>query len=299
MANNDIQKQLEALGLKLPTPTPGPTTGAPAASGGVTVDFNKYLSQNPGTSIGNNAPTIPLFRHVYGSKGSAGSANAAEYHATENSTQTQFDQETANGQFATLLMDKNLLAKWQALVVKAGILTPAEATDAVKLEAAWKTAVGWAINMKAASKGKTELTPFEALEAVAQNTGASALAAQAYAQDHFTGTKTVTSKSTDTTYGAQQGEALRQLLGRTPTASEEAAYKRGLADYATHNPTVQRQSTTFQNGEAVLVDSNTSGGYDQNAAEYASAASATPEVAIQQQSSTYYDALVKALQAAA
>lgn len=246
--------------------------------------------------------TIPIFRERNKKKIDSfiqsGADNKALHEMKVVPTAEQFNQDMANAKFSEILFDKGKLEKWQELVVKAGLLTPAEATDAVKLESAWKTAVGWAINIKAVTKGATEVTPFEALQAIAQNTGAATLAAQSYAADHFTGTKSTTSTSTNTTYGAQQGEALRQLLGRNPTPDEEKAYRRGLADYATANPTVTKQATTYQNGEPVAQDTTTSGGYDQSAAAYQSAATASPEVAANQQATTYYDALVKALGAA-
>jgi hypothetical protein len=264
--------------------------------------FSQFRSQAPGSG----ETTIPVFRFKkilrsgrsdssYKKFLESGADNKAQRELDVDYTVEQFNQETAGAQFARLLMDKNLLEKWQELVVKAGILSATEATDAIKLEAAWKQAVGWAINMKAATNGKTEMTPFEALEAVAQNTGAAALAAQQYAQEHFTGTKVMTSKTVDKSFGAQEGEALRQLLGRNPTESELAAYKRGLADVAERNPTVTRQATTYQEGEAVGIDQTVSGGYDSSAAAFASASEATPEVAMNQQATTYYDALIRAI----
>lgn len=277
-----------------------PDTAGTNLLGGQGISSDMFDAARLQASTRQSGPTtIPIFRErktaTIDRFIKEGADNKAIREMAVAPTAEQFEQEMANAKFSEILFDQKKLEEWQKLVVKAGILTPTEATDAVKLEAAWKTAVNWALNIKAATKGKTEVTPFEALEAVAQNTGAAALAAQAYAKEHFTGTKTVTSKSTNSTYGAQEGEALRQLLGRNPTPDEERAYRRGLAEYAEANPVITAQSTTYQNGEAVAIDQQTSGGYDQSAAAWASASSATPEVAANQQATTYYDALVRAL----
>jgi hypothetical protein len=289
------RRQLEALGIKLPA-----AGTAPGSTGGIPADI--FGSARERTPTSGTPTTIPIFRQrktaTINRFIDEGADNKAQREMKVAPTAEQFDQETANAQFSKILFDKDLLEKWQALVVKSGLLTPAEATDAVKLEQAWKTAVQWSINMKAATKGKTEMTPFDALEAVAQNTGASALAAQQYAADNFTGTKVQTSSTVDKRYSAQQGEALRQLLGRNPTDSELAAYKRGLAEYAEQNPTVTKQATTYQDGEQVAVSQEVSGGFDEAAAAYASAAGSSPDMAMNQQATTYYDALVRAIGAA-
>lgn len=299
--DEELRKQLAALGFTQPPLTNG---SGPTLPGGGGVDAGAFQRAIARPSSSGSDVTIPIFRDRSANQRSAkrfireGADNKAERALKVAPTAEQFAKEMAVAQFAKILMDKDMLEQWQALVVKAGILTAAQATDAVKLQAAWEKAVEWAINMKAATNGKTELTPFEALEAVAQNTGAAALAAQEYAKEAFTGKKTQTTRTVDTSYNAQRGEALRQLLGRMPTAEEKKAYMAGLSAIAKENPQTVTSTGTFQEGELVSTEQNITGGFDENEAQFLAAASASPEVAIQQQSTTYYDALVDALNAA-
>lgn len=140
------------------------------------------------------------------------------------------------------------------------------------------------------------MTPFEAAQKVAENTGSAMLAKQAYAAAHFTGDKNFTQEQ----YNGQPAnvQTLHDLLGRDPTPGELAAYQHGVANVAAENPTVTNTTTHYKNGEAVGQTNVTTGGYDERQAEIDAASSASPEVAQNQQATTYYNALVDALRAA-
>lgn len=263
--------------------------------------------------------TIPLFRDrdlAYVKIGkTTSSANAAEHklsygknssaNALENAIATQpkqvglpkqFTQDQASTQFATILSDPDLFKQWSALALNAGLITPDQSTDAIALGQAWNKAVEWALSFKAASSGTVELTPFEAAQKVAENTGSAMLAKQAYAAAHFTGDKQYTQEQYNQQPAAVQ--TLHDLLGRDPSPGELAAYQHGVANVAAEHPTVTNTTTHYVNGEATGQTNVTSGGYDERQAEIDAASSASPEVAENQQATTYYNALVDALRAA-
>ena len=134
---------------------------------------------------------------------------------------------------------------------------------------------------------------------VAQNTGSALLAQQADSAAHFTGNKTSTSSTVDNRVNSQTGDVLHQMLGRNPTAGEQAAYQHGLNSVAAANPEVTTSVNQYKNGTQVGQTNTVTGGYDQQAAAIQQASSASPEVAKNQQATTFYDALVKAIGAAA
>lgn len=286
------------------------------AAGGI--NGNAFAQAQSQTSSSDNL-TIPLFRDrdlAYVKIGkTTSSANAAEHklsygknssanaleHAIANQPKDvglpkQFTQDQASTQFATILQDPELFKQWSQLAMEAGLITPDQTTDAIALGQAWNKAVEWALSFKAASSGTVELTPFEAAQKVAQNTGSAMLAKQAYAAAHFTGDKNYTQEQ----YNQQPAsvQTLHDLLGRDPTPGELAAYQHGVGNVAAEHPTTTQTTTHYVNGEAVGQTNVTSGGYDERQAEIDAASSASPEVAQNQQATTYYNALVDALRAA-
>ena len=108
-----------------------------------------------------------------------------------------------------------------------------------------------------------------------------------------------TTTSVDKSVPSGSQEALRQLLGRNATPGELAAYNHGLNTTAAANPNVKHSTGTFVNGQQTSQQDTLSGGYDTAAAEQQAASSASPQVAAHQSATTYYSALVQALQAAA
>ena len=221
-----------------------------------------------------------------------------KYGANESYRLSESDAKT---QFGLLLTDPSKMKEWSQLALRAGWINPADATDAVALGKAWNIAVGFAVSIKAATKGVTEVTPFEAAKMVAQTTGSALLAQQKYAADHFTGTRVVSdgpSTIIDQRQTSQTGDVLHQLLGRNPTAGEKAAYQHGLNEVAAANPTMKSSVGTFQDGQKVAQTDTLTGGYDEKAAQIAQASAASPDVPREQQATTFYDALVHALGAA-
>jgi hypothetical protein len=101
----------------------------------------------------------------------------------------QVTADQASLQFGYILTNPDLLAQWQKLALSSGQVTAANVNDAATLGKAWDTAVGWAVNIKSATGGATEMTPFEAAAMVGQNSGSALLAQQTDAAAHFTGNK--------------------------------------------------------------------------------------------------------------
>ena len=244
--------------------------------------------------------TIPLWRGTHKATQRRISPGGEEIFVptTLNTTPDQYNPDDASTQFGILLTDKAKLHEWSQLAWKAGLVSADHMNDAAALNGAWNTAVGWAVNIKAATRGSTEVTPFEAAKMVAQNTGSALLAQQADAAAHFTGNKTTTSTSIDQSQSAATGDVLHQLLGRNPTAGEKAAYQHGLNRVAAENPTKTTSVNSYVNGQQTAQTNTTTGGYDQKAAAVQEASSASPEVAKNQAATTYYQALVQALGAA-
>ena len=204
----------------------------------------------------------------------------------------------ARTQYGVILTDRAKMAEWSQLALKAQLVSPNNVNDANALGRAWDVAVGWAANIKAATKGATEVTPFEAAKLVAQNSGSALIAQQAYAASHFTGNRTTTSTSTDQRANSQTGDVLHQLLGRNPTAGEKATYQHGLNQVAAANPTTTTSVDAYTNGKQTGQTNTITGGYDEKAAAIEQASSASPDVARNQAATTYYQALVSALGAA-
>ena len=224
-------------------------------------------------------------------------ASAPATRSLSYANMTEADAKTA---FGTLLTNKDKMTEWQQLALKAfpNIVNANTVNDATALGRAWDLAVSAAVNIKAASKGTTEVTPFEAAKIMAQNTGSGLLAQQEYAASHFTGNKTTSTTTVDQRTG-QSGDVLRQLLGRNPTAGEKATYQHGLNQVAAANPVTSTDVSAFKDGKDTGQTTRTiTGGYDQRAAEIEQASSASPDVAKNQQATTFYTALVSALGAA-
>lgn len=265
--------------------------------GGITIPIfrDRDLNQTP---IGPSDSSANAMEHRLGQRKNS-SANALEGGSKGPTTvglPSQLNEDQAVTQFATILSDPDLYASWAQIALEAGLVTPDKMNDAVALGQAWHQAVTWAINFKAASNGSVELTPFEAAQKVAQNTGSAIMARQAYAAAHFTGDK-VTNSSTTNEQPADE-QMLHDLLGRNPTKGELAAYQHGVASVAKAHPTNTETTTHYENGDAVSQHNVVTGGYDERQAQIDASYAATPEVAANQQATTYYDALVQALGAA-
>ncbi len=265
-----------------------------AVSGGLTIPV--FRDRNlVNTPIGHTDSSANAMEQRLGA-GKNSSANAAEGGYRGPSTvdlPSQLNEDQAVTQFATILNDPDLLSSWAQIAFEAGLVDVDGMNSAVSLAQAWQQAVAWAINFKAASNGTVELTPFEAAQKVAQNTGSAILARQAYAAAHFTGDRTRSSTTVNEPENADS--MLHDLLGRKPTKGELAAYHHGLAEVARANPTKTTTTTSYEDGQAVSQHNVITGGYDERQAKIDAAYAATPEVAANQQATTYYDALVQAL----
>ena len=248
-----------------------------------------------------DATTIPLWRATHKvTQRHIGPGGEETFRSqSQNTTPDQYAVDAASTQFGVLLMDPAKMHEWGDLAWKAGLITADNRNDANALGKAWDIAINWAVNIKKASNGSTEVTPFEAAKMVAQNTGSTLLAQQADSAAHFTGNKTTTSSTVDNRMTSQTGDVLHQMLGRNPTAGEKAAYQHGLNSVAAANPEVTTSVNQYKDGAQVGQTNTVTGGYDQQAAAIQQASSASPEVAKNQAATTYYDALVKAIGAAA
>jgi hypothetical protein len=275
--------------------------------------FGSYQSQTAAAG-----PTIPLWRETtpYKNNKTPYTAYESRTPGLTNAPQGLFDvpgkggmvpdagapaqvtADQASLQFGYILTNPDLLSQWQKLAISSGLVTSANVNDGVALGKAWDTAVGWAVNIKAATGGSTEMTPFEAAGMVGQNTGSALLAQQADAAAHFTGNKITKTTTTDQSSQQSAQDALRLLLGRNPTAGENAAYQHGIQATAAANPTVTTSTNHYTNNVQDAQSNVVTGGYDQQAAYQQAASSATPEVAKNQAATTYYNALRTAIGAA-
>ena len=245
--------------------------------------------------------TIPLWRHTFKRPVRDINANGTQGTTITTSEQkggTRYTSDDASVQFGALLLDKAKMHEWGDLAWKAGWVSADNRNDASALAAAWDKAIGFAVNIKRATNGATEVTPFEAAKIVAQTTGSQLLATQADAAAHFTGNRTSTTTNVDHTANAQTGDVLHQLLGRNPTAGEKATYQHGLNQVASANPTTTTSVDTVKNGQTTATVNTTTGGYDEKAAAIQEASSASPDVAKNQAATTFYNALVSAIGAA-
>jgi len=265
-----------------------------------------------GTSTGAiGGYSIPVWRNPPAVKntGGAGSSAAADnqYSLAHPAPEKSYASADAQAQFGRILMDPQLMSVWQDTALKAGLVNASNVNNATALGAAWDESVKRAVMFATISGGKTLMTPFEAAKLVGETSGAQMLATQSLAAaqakraaETFTGTKDLgTTTSVDKSVPSGSQEALRQLLGRNATPGELAAYNHGLNTTAAANPNVKHSTGTFVNGQQTSQQDTLSGGYDATAAEQQAASSASPQVAAHQSATTYYSALVQALQAAA
>ena len=266
------------------------------AGGGPTnvLDFASGFGQAAAGAQTANEWTIPVWRN----KPAVPTGRKGDDRPMGTKAPDQMIEGDAQTQFGTLLIDKPKMAEWAQIALKAGLISATDVNDGVKLGNAWNVAVGWAVNIKAATNGATEVTPFEAAKMVANNTGSALLAQQQNAAAHFTGNKTTTSSTTDNRVNSQTGDVLHQMLGRNPTAGEKAAYQHGLNSVAAANPEVTTSVNAYKDGVQTGQTNTVTGGYDQQAAAIQEASSASPDVAKNQQATVFYDALVKAIGAA-
>jgi hypothetical protein len=293
---------------------PSSSLSPSSSSGGLSGSaFNTAASQTASTG-----PTIPLWRETTPFKDSktpytqyepaptgVSGATASLFDVPgkavvpkDTGVPTQYSSDQASVQFGYILSNPDLLSQWQKLAVSSGLVTSANVNDAVSLGKAWDTAIGWAVNIKAATNGSTEMTPFEAAAMVGQNTGSALLAQQQDAAAHFTGNKITKTTTTDNSSQQTANDALRALLGRNPTAGENAAYQSGIQSIAAANPTVTTSTNHYTNNVQDAQSNVITGGYDQNAAYQQAASSASPDVAREQAATTYYTALRTAIAAA-
>jgi cytochrome c2 len=272
------------------------TAGATPQVAALASQFGAYAAAG-GTA---DATTIPLWRanHKQTVRRIGPDGEQVVGSVSKVTTPEQFVANDASTQFGVLLMDPAKMHEWGDLAWKAGLVTADNRNDANALGKAWDIAIGWAVNIKDASKGTTEVTPFEAAKMVAQNTGSALLAQQADAAAHFTGNKTTTSTTINQDANSQTGDVLHQLLGRNPTAGEKATYQHGLNQVAAANPTTTNSVNTYKDGQQTGQVNTVTGGYDEKAAAIQEASSASPDVARNQAATTYYQALVNAIGAA-
>lgn len=267
-----------------------------------------FGTASAGSFLTGSTATIPVWRIApTPNPGGAGSSAAADnqYNLAHPPAPAVFSEKDAQMQFGMILQDPKLMQAWQDAALKSGLVTPTTVNDVTALETAWNQAVKDAIMISQISKGQNQITPFEAAQMVAENSGARLLAEQRaqeakIAAQTFTGTKPgVTTTTVDNKSSYSNADVLRNMLGRTPTAGEQAAYQHGINTVAQANPIVTKRSDTFVNGQQTAQTDTSTGGFDLAAAQQQAASSASPQVAAHQQATTYYQALVQALSAAA
>lgn len=288
MKTVDSGDKIVVNGQSLTLPSPKDAAAGSLVGGVDGSLFDGYAAQ----SAVSDGVNIPVWRN--GARKTVTPPNASSPDAVHDILYTKnLSEDQAILEFATILNDPDLVKSWAQIALEAGLVSPDQVHDATALGTAWQTAVGWAIKFKEASGGSIELTPFEAAQKVAQNTGSALAAKQAYAADHFTGDKTFTQQSVSTV--EPDVNTLHSLLGRDPTDGELAAYRHGVSATAQANPVSTTTTTSYKDGQAVSAKAVSSGGFDKQQAEIDAARAASPDVAEFQAASTYYDALVHAL----
>ena len=268
-------------------------SGSGAAPGSVAGFASNFAQAQAGATAANEW-TIPVWRN----KPAVPTGRKGDDRPMGTAAPDQLKEADAQTQFGTLLTDKAKMSEWSQIALKAGLINAIDVNDGVKLGHAWDTAVAWAVNIKAATNGATEVTPFEAAKMVADNTGSALLAQQQNSAAHFTGNRMTTSTTTDTRASQGADDVLHQLLGRNPTAGEKATYQHGLNQVAAANPETTTSVNAYKDGVQTGQTNTVTGGYDAREAQIQQASSVSPDVATNQQATVFYNALVHAIGAA-
>jgi hypothetical protein len=185
-------------------------------------------------------------------------------------------------------------SQWAQTLMSLGIIGEDEQSDIQALSAVWNDAVDLSIAM---SVNGRKVSPWDAVKALAESKSYKAAGGGS-----FTGTRTSTSTSIDLTDPATAkaivNDALSQRLGRAAT-EEELATLRGVLNAAERAaPTVTTSSTTYQDGDAVSQSSTTSGGLTGAGRQQLilDEAMQKPEYGAYQAATTYFNALMQAVQ---
>lgn len=206
------------------------------------------------------------------------------------------------------------MQQWAVYCVSLGLLSEEKASDPEALYGAWKDAVGHAATFTA--KGR-KVDPYQAAAWMAStdNWGRTANG-QARGiigsggegggpETLFTGKKTRTVRTinlTDpATARAMVNSQLTNMLGRRASDEEVDEFIGTLNRFERDNPSVQRTTDTYKNGELVDTANKSSGGVSDSQVNemIEEDAMALPEYGAFQAASTYYDAFRSAIGAPA
>ena len=206
------------------------------------------------------------------------------------------DADQADGEFYG--WDDRRRADWGKYLVGLGVLTEDEAGDFNTLQQAWSESVEQSSRFYAA--GKRDITPRDAARIMADP---GAAAKRVASQMPFTGSKSQTSQSVDLTDPASAkalvNDVLARHLGRAASDEEVRAFTGVLNTAERASPTTTTTTSQFDQGEVTSQASTTSGGLGAAGRQQImdDRATATPEFGSYQASSTYFNALLSAIQA--
>ena len=188
--------------------------------------------------------------------------------------------------------------RWGKRLLGLGLIDAGDETSVEILDAVWQDAVDLSARFLAAGK---KVTPWKAAELLSQGAGAGNGSRYGSSGGAFTGNRSSTSRSVDLTDPATAkaitNDSLSQALGRAARPEELAQFLQVINSAERANPTVTSSNTRYDKGEAVSQSSTTSGGLTSagRSQMVTDRAQALPEYGAFQAASTYYNALVSAL----
>lgn len=188
--------------------------------------------------------------------------------------------------------------RWGSTLLKLGLIDAGDEASVEILDAVWQDAVDLSARFLAAGK---KVTPWKAAELMASGTGTGNGGRYGSSGGAFTGNRSSTSRSVDLTDPATAkaitNDALSQALGRAARPEEAAQFLQVINSAERASPTVTTSNTRYEADKPVSESSTTSGGLTSagRSQMVTDRAQALPEYGAFQAASTYYNALVSAL----
>ncbi len=191
-------------------------------------------------------------------------------------------------------------AKWAQHLVNLGLIDEDEALDYQTIRDLWVEVVDETALLTAAGK---KLNPWQVASLLAGGEeGAARRRAAREADKPFTGTRTSTARQVDLTDPKTAKSlingVLADALGRAANPEELQSFLSVLNAAERANPATQTTNTTYQDGVAVSSSSTTAGGLTNAGRQelLLEKAQALPEYGAVQAATTYYNALLQAVQ---
>lgn len=197
------------------------------------------------------------------------------------------------------LWDEKERRKWGEWLVRLALIAPEDVNNYKVLEDAWKEIVQDAANLYAGGAGH-KMDPWQTARFISGDEADRERRRKSFADEApFTGTKTQVSSSVDltdpTTAKAVINDVLSQMLGRAANPEELSQFTATLNAAERANPTKTTTTGTYQDGDLLSSSSVSSGGVDRGQVIQDRAMN-LPDYGAFQASTTYADALFRAIQ---